>query len=253
LTHDADNGVKPTVAGDGIADEFDLERVAAALEALAETDDRSDHPQRSLDLTGLEHAEVERRARRTRPVASPQLPMGAARRGARSAGPLHKAGKPIPAAEASRRGGTCEAVERGSIAAKDRFMLSNIRLVISIATAHQCRGLELEDLVQAGMIGLNRAIEKYDWRRGYKFSTYATWWIRQSIQREIDNSARLVRLPVHIGEQVRQVRRVIGRLVGRSGREPSVDSIAKASGLYPVERSTCCYGWRANPCRLTNA
>ena len=91
-------------------------------------------------------------------------------------------------------------IERGDMVAKDRMINSNLRLVISVARKYQGQGLTLGDLIQEGMLGLIRASEKFDWRKGFKFSTYATWWIRQAIQRGIANSARTIRLPIHAGD-----------------------------------------------------
>src|SRR5436305_8704396 len=92
-------------------------------------------------------------------------------------------------------------VERGDKAAKERMINSNLRLVISIAKRYQGHGVPLPDLVQEGVIGLNRAVEKFDWRRGYKFSTYATWWIRQAVQRAVANQSKTIRSPVHVQER----------------------------------------------------
>jgi RNA polymerase primary sigma factor len=99
-------------------------------------------------------------------------------------------------------------IERGDVEAKDRMINSNLRLVISQARRYQHQGLSLGDLIQEGMLGLIRAVEKFDWRRGFKFSTYGTLWIRQSIQRGLANSSRTIRVPVHIGQRERKLRRI---------------------------------------------
>jgi RNA polymerase primary sigma factor len=125
-------------------------------------------------------------------------------------------------------------IERGDLAAKERMINSNLRLVISVARRHQGTGLPLADLVQEGVLGLIRAVEKFDWRRGYKFSTYGTLWIRQAIQRGIANSGRTVRLPVHIGSRARKIARTERELAARLGREPTVTELSGAVGL-PLE------------------
>src|SRR2546422_87206 len=112
-------------------------------------------------------------------------------------------------------------IEKGDVAAKDRMINSNLRLVVSVARKYQGHGLSLGDLVQEGMLGLIRATEKFDWRRGFKFSTYATLWIRQAIQRGLENSSRTIRLPVHIAQRERKINRTERELATRLGREPT--------------------------------
>jgi RNA polymerase primary sigma factor len=122
-------------------------------------------------------------------------------------------------------------VERGDRAAKERMINSNLRLVISIAKRYQSQGLPLGDLVQEGVIGLNRAVEKFDWRRGFKFSTYATWWIRQACQRAVSGQSTTIRVPTHVHERRVKIARARSRLETRLGREPTREEIAQASGL----------------------
>jgi RNA polymerase primary sigma factor len=126
-------------------------------------------------------------------------------------------------------------IERGDMEAKDRMVNSNLRLVISQARRYQGQGLSMGDLVQEGMLGLIRAVEKFDWRRGFKFSTYAVLWIRQSIQRGLQNSGRTIRIPVHIGQRERKVKRAERELAVELGREPTDHEIATATELTPEE------------------
>jgi len=122
-------------------------------------------------------------------------------------------------------------IERGDLVAKERLVNSNLRLVISNARSYEGLDLSLLDLIQEGMLGLIRAAEKFDWRKGYKFSTYATFWIRESIQRAIANRARPIRVPVHIGQRERRIGRARAALAAKLGREPTDEETAAAADL----------------------
>ena len=143
---------------------------------------------------------------------------------------MHRAGR-FPLLNAAEEVALAKRVERGDAAAKERMINSNLRLVISIAKRYQRKDLPLLDLVQEGVIGLNRAVEKFDWRRGYKFSTYATWWIRQSCQRAISNQSATIRIPTHVNERRVKLGRESNRLETKLGRKPTREELAEATEL----------------------
>jgi RNA polymerase primary sigma factor len=147
---------------------------------------------------------------------------------------LNEAGK-WPLLTAAEEVELAKRIERGDMEAKQRMINSNLRLVISIAKKWQGHDLPLLDLIQEGIIGLIRAVEKFDWRRGFKFSTYATWWIRQAVQRGVANKSRTIRIPVHISEREQKLRRADRDLRSKLGRDPTDEEIA-AEAKIPMEQ-----------------
>jgi RNA polymerase primary sigma factor len=147
---------------------------------------------------------------------------------------LNEAGR-YPLLTAAQEVELAKRVERGDREAKDLLVNSNLRLVVSIAKRYQGHGLTLLDLIQEGIIGLIRAAEKFDWRKGFKFSTYATWWIRQAVQRGVANKARTIRIPVHIIEREQRIGRAERELVTALGRTPTEVELAERAKL-PVKQ-----------------
>ena len=127
----------------------------------------------------------------------------------------------MPLAEFRRIVGTVQQGERSANRAKKEMIESNLRLVISIAKKYTNRGLQFLDLIQEGNIGLMKAVDKFEYRRGYKFSTYATWWIRQAITRSIADQARTIRIPVHMIETINKIVRTTRQIMSEIGREPT--------------------------------
>src|SRR5204863_3412270 len=128
-----------------------------------------------------------------------------------------------------------KAVERGDLRAKERMINSNLRLVVANAKRYQGQGLSLLDLIQEGILGLIRAAEKFDWRKGYKFSTYATFWIRQAIQRALESKERTIRVPNQVAQRERKVMRIERELATKLGRDPTTEEVAKEAELDPAQ------------------
>jgi RNA polymerase primary sigma factor len=127
-------------------------------------------------------------------------------------------------------------VAAGDDEAKQQMVAANLRLVLHWARRYQDRGVELVDLVQEGTFGLLRAVEKFDWERGFKFSTYATWWIRQALQRAVQQHGRTIRIPLEVGEQLQRLEATTAELTAQFGRRPTEDEIEEATGMTAAER-----------------
>jgi RNA polymerase primary sigma factor len=185
---------------------------------------------RELEQRGIEVLEAEVEQQRETPPPPPPQPIvqetttDALQLFLRDAGrhPLLTAAQEV---ELAKR------IERGEMEAKTRMIQSNLRLVVSIAKNYRNQGLPFLDLIQEGTLGLIRAVEKFDWRRGYKFSTYATWWIRQAVARALADKARTIRMPVHIVERMQKLNRAERTLWTQLGREPTLEEVAEEANL----------------------
>jgi RNA polymerase primary sigma factor len=193
---------------------------ADVAEAVSAHDlDELEAEQLAAELEGLVEDEVELDLRHETPFTTDSLQLF-----------LNEAGR-YPLLTAAEEVELAKRIERGDAAAKERMINCNLRLVVSIAKRYQTQGITLGDLVQEGVIGLIRATEKFDWRKGFKFSTYATWWIRQAVQRGVANKARTIRIPVHIVEREQKIRRAERELVVSLGRDATDEEVAERSKL----------------------
>jgi RNA polymerase primary sigma factor len=214
------------------------EDVAEVIDGLGLDATAAKELQRHLDELGVElldddaaqarTAELADEAERPRPAASAEPTTDALQLFLKDIGR-------VPLLTAAQEVELAKRIESGDHAAKRKMVEANLRLVVSIAKGYRGRGLPFLDLIQEGTIGLVRAVEKFDWRRGFKFSTYATWWIRQAVTRALADKGRTIRIPVHVVEKLNQISRAERLLVGQLGREPTAGEIAHAAGLSAAE------------------
>jgi RNA polymerase primary sigma factor len=224
-------------------DELNLDALSSFLEEARErgtvktTELEAFHVEHDLDeeagealRAALVEADVEIEAEEH--VAEPELDLTPAHGGTTESLQLFLNGiGRYPLLTAAEEVALAKRVERGDLVAKERMVNSNLRLVVSIAKRYRGHDLPLLDLIQEGVIGLNRAVEKFDWRKGYKFSTYATWWIRQACQRAVANQAVTIRVPVHVVERRQKLRRARQQFETAHGRTPTTEELAKATEL----------------------
>ena len=216
----------------GLLDARELESVAEAHE-LDEDDVReltAALEERGVEIAdGPEHEETDE-------TAAPRVeaPADSAADGPRTTDSLQLLLNEIgryPLLTAAQEVVLAKQIERGDAAAKERMINSNLRLVVSIAKRYRGHGVPFLDLIQDGVIGLNRAVEKFDWRKGYKFSTYATWWIRQAVQRSVSAQSRTIRVPTHVHERRQKIARAARQLEVKLGRPATNEELAEATEL----------------------
>ena len=144
--------------------------------------------------------------------------------------------RPVPLLTAPQEIELAKRIEDGDEDAMQHFILANLRLVVNIAKKYQGRGFSLLDLIQEGNIGLMRAVQKFDWRRGFRFSTYATWWIRQALQRAVQQHGRTIRIPLEVGEQLQRLEATTAELTSLLARKPTDEELTEATGMSKAER-----------------
>src|SRR4051812_2684586 len=231
---------------DGVANLFEVAEVLGTvlqsdIVELSETHEldplETDALYREIEQRGLEVVEadpVEAQEAEKRPVA-PVAPQPLETTTDALQLFLREAGR-HPLLSAAEEVSLAKKIERGDREAKQEMIQANLRLVVSIAKNYRNQGLPFLDLIQEGTLGLIRAVEKFDWRRGYKFSTYATWWIRQAVARALADKARTIRMPVHIVERKQKMNRAERLLWTQLGREPTLEEVAWQANL-PVQQA----------------
>jgi RNA polymerase primary sigma factor len=205
--------------------------LAEVLEPLELTELEREALQRELEQRGIDVVEEEKA-----PEKAPEPPAPAFETTTDALQLfLREAGR-HPLLTAAQEVELAKRIERGDMQAKQRMIQSNLRLVVSIAKNYRNQGLPFLDLIQEGTLGLIRAVEKFDWRRGFKFSTYATWWIRQAVARALADKARTIRMPVHIVERLQKLNKAERILWTQLGREPTLEEVAEEASL-PIEQA----------------
>jgi RNA polymerase primary sigma factor len=203
-------------------------RLAQVLEPLELNPLENESVHRELEKRGIELIED----RRDDEVLADRVPIPAGLESTTDALQLFlREASRHPLLTAAQEVALAKQIERGDPVAKQRMIQSNLRLVVSIAKNYRNQGLPFLDLIQEGTLGLIRAVEKFDWRRGFKFSTYATWWIRQAVARALADKSRMIRMPVHVVERVHKLNRAERRLWTELGREPTLEEIADEANI----------------------
>jgi RNA polymerase primary sigma factor len=212
-----------------------LEEVAEVLDGLGLDADAAELVYQQLEEAGIELLEQSEALTRAAEVVDdserPRRPTAAVEQTTDALQLFLKDIGRVPLLTAADEVRLATRIEAGDQEAKRQMVEANLRLVVSIAKGYRGRGLPFLDLIQEGTLGLVRAVEKFDWRRGFKFSTYATWWIRQAVTRALADKGRTIRIPVHVVEKLNQISRAERVLIGQLGREPTVEEIGEAAGL----------------------